>query len=250
MKIDVLLGEVRQAPADVADQVVIVIDVLRAATTVAQALLNGAAEVRPFTTVEETRRVAQQMDGALTAGERQMVRIDGFDLGNSPLEYARAVVEGRTILFTTTNGTAALQATRHARRSFFAALVNGAATIEAVEQAVREERDVTGVTIVCAGQDRALAFEDVVCAGRLVRLLTGRLPAARLTDAAHVACSVERAYVRDIAPLASEAAHAASLSHAGFAADVASCIALDSLPIAVAYRDGALRPAGAIAGVA
>ncbi len=242
MRIDVLLGEALTAPADVADQVVIVVDVLRAATTVAQALSNGAVEVRPFSSVAETRAVAQQLVGALTAGERQMVRIDGFDLGNSPLEYSRAIVEGRTILFTTTNGTAALLTTRMARRSFFAALVNGTATIDAAERAVQEECALSGVTIVCAGQDRTLAFEDVVCAGRLARLLATRVPSARLTDAAQVACNVEHVYVHDIAPLAGDATHARSLASAGFADDVACCIALDTLPVAVTYRDGVLRP--------
>ena len=138
MRIDVLLGEAQIAPADVADRVVVVIDVLRAATTVAAALDAGARAVIPFETVDETasRAKAYARGEVQLAGERRMVKIDGFDLGNSPAEYTAASVDGRTILYTTTNGTMALAATHGARSCFFAAFVNVAATVASASNAV------------------------------------------------------------------------------------------------------------------
>ncbi len=248
MRIDVLLGEALRAPADVADRLVIVIDVLRAATTVARALANGAAAVRPFGSVEETmqaRALAADAGSVLTAGERAMVRIPGFDLGNSPLEYSTQAVEGRTILFTTTNGTAALAEMHAARATFLAAFVNAGATVDAVARRSERDAKLNGVLVVCSGTDRRVALEDVVCAGRLVRLLSDRFPEAIRTDSATVARYAERPYIASLAQLADDAVHAHTLSQAGFAADVAVCFAPDSIPLAVECIDGALRPATA-----
>lgn len=124
MRIDVLLGEAPVAPADVADRVVVVIDVLRAATTTAVALANGAVAVMPFESVHAATAHAQQMDATdvRLGGERRMQRLPGFDFGNSPLEYSAEQVEGRTIVFTTTNGTQSLNASRGARACLFAAV--------------------------------------------------------------------------------------------------------------------------------
>lgn len=253
MRIDVLLGEARTAPADVADRVVIVIDVLRAATTVATALSNGARAIVPFETVDDTRRALRAYEQPmadmttaafpLTAGERGMVRIAGFDLGNSPLEYTRDVVLDKPIFFTTTNGTAALVAMQHARAQFFAAFVNATATVSAVATRLDEAPELAGVTIVCAGTDGTIALEDVVCAGRLVRGLVAARPELTLADSARIAMLAERPYVDNVARLAQDATHAHSLVAAGFGADVAHCFVADSVPVAVRFSYGVLTRA-------
>jgi len=255
VRIDVLLGESPTAPADVADRVVVVIDVLRAATTVAVALSNGASVVCPFASVDDTRRVAASMIvPALTAGEREMVRIPGFDLGNSPAEYSRAVVEGRMILFTTTNGTAALIATREARVSFLAAFVNVEATVTAVMETLLAERGLAGVLLVCSGTDRQVTLEDVVCAGRLARRLretAGQTSMSlSLSDSARVAVLAEAPYAHSLEALRRDAMHARSLEAAGFGGDVQRCFSVDTTPVAVRFGDGALRPIGRVAGFA
>lgn len=239
MRIDVLLGEAAVAPADVADRVVVVIDVLRAATTVATSLANGARAVVPFETVEETvtRAKAYARGEVKLAGERRMQRIDGFDLGNSPTEHTAAAVGGCTILYTTTNGTAALAATHGARACFFAAFVNAAATIAAVRDAAGTERD---VVILCAGSERQIGLEDVVCAGRLVRGLADGVGAVR-GDGARVAELVERPFVGGIASVAHEASHARALAAAGFESDVTACLTLDQFDVAVRYHDRQLQ---------
>ena len=246
MRVDVLLGEAPATPADVADRGVVVIDVFRAATTVVTALSNGARAVIPFETVEETamRAKAYARGEVQLAGERRMVRIEGFDLGNSPLEYTSEAVAGRTILYSTTNGTAALAATHGARTCYFAAFANAGATVAAVRLAIAAGGD---VTIVCSGHERHLALEDVVCAGRLVRGITeGRDDVVR-GDGARVAEAVERPFVGGIASVAHEAAHARALAAAGFEADVQACLTLDRFDGAVRYHDRQLQLDGASA---
>jgi len=240
VRIDVLLGEAQVAPADVADRVVVVIDVLRAATTVAAALDAGARGVIPFETVDETasRAKAYARGEVRLAGERRMVKIDGFDLGNSPTEYTPASVEGRTILYTTTNGTVALAATHGARCCYFAAFVNVAATVASVRSAIEHGGD---VTIICAGHERHVALEDVVCAGRLVRGITAGLPTVTRGDGARVAEMAERPFQGGVGSVALEAGHAKSLVAAGFERDVELCLTLDRYDRAVRYHDRQLQ---------
>lgn len=239
MRIDVLLGEARVAPADVAGRVVVVIDVLRASTTAAIALANGARALIPCESVEQAEQRAKMMsqDSVRLGGERRMMRIPGFDFGNSPLEYTAAQVAGKTIVFTTTNGTRALASSGGARACYFAGFVNARATVAAVEGATSGEVD---VTLVCAGTEGRVALEDVACAGRLARLLLAGSSQAVCSDAARIAIVSERPYRDNAAALAREATHAQSLAAAGFAGDVSACFSVDSAPVAVEYRDGQL----------
>lgn len=240
MRIDVLLGEAQVALADVADRVVVVIDVLRAATTVAAALDAGARAVIPFETVDETASCAKAYarGEVQLAGERRMIKIAGFDLGNSPAEYTPASVDGRTILYTTTNGTLALAATHGARSCYFAGFVNVAATVASVRSAIRQGGD---VTLICAGHERRVALEDVVCAGRLVRGITANVESVTRGDGARVAEMAERPFMGGIASVALEAGHATSLSAAGFERDVELCLTLDRFDRAVRYYDRQLQ---------
>jgi 2-phosphosulfolactate phosphatase len=139
---------------------VVVIDVLRATTTIVQALAAGAREVIPCLEVDEARRVASgfAQNERVLGGERHGVRIDGFDLGNSPAEYTPESVGGRTLVFTTTNGTRAMRHASQARAVLLAGLVNR----QAVAVALHRE---TTAHILCAGTDGQITLEDVVTAG-------------------------------------------------------------------------------------
>lgn len=236
MRVDVLIGEGHVTPADVTGRVVIVIDVLRAATTVATAIANGARAVIPFKDTDEVALRAKQFERAdvRLGGERKMQRLDGFDFGNSPQEYLRELVEGRTILYSTTNGTTALLTSQGARSCFFAAFVNARATIAAVRKATRPGGD---VLVICAGTERRAALEDTVCAGVVVRGIARARADVTYGDGALIARSVSRRYDGDITRLATDAEHARHLLAAGFDEDVAQCLALDTVPIPVAYHD-------------
>jgi len=240
VRVDVLLGETPVASAEVADRVVVVIDVLRAATTAAVALSNGARAMVPCETVELAAQQAKAMDqdSVRLGGERHMVRIPGFDFGNSPLEYTPQRVRGRTIVFTTTNGTVALVAAQRARECFFAAFVNVSATLHALQAVSNGAMD---IVVACAGTDRQVSLEDVVCAGRIVRGLLAAYPEATCGDGARVAELIERPYQDSLDGLILHATHASSLRDAGFEDDVACCFAIDTVPAAVSFRERQLR---------
>ncbi len=210
----------------------VVIDVLRASTSIATALHSGATAVIPVATIAAARRAAAQVGNALLAGERNAVRIAGFNLGNSPLEYTPAAVRGRVIVTTTTNGTRALAAAaKTARDVIVGSYVNFSGVLASVRAALGRGLD---VAIVCAGSEGHLSLEDTACAGRFVRLALRGLPSratVTLNDAARAALLIEKPYVKSLARLFEHASHGRTLQRGGFAADLAACRALDTCPV-------------------
>lgn len=151
---------------DCSGSTVVVIDVLRATTTIAQALTAGALGVVPVLSVEDARDRAGRFDPpALTGGERGGRPIEGFDLGNSPSDYTPDEVSGRWIVFTTTNGTRAIHACRGASDVLLAAFVNLSAVCDALSGR-------SAIDIVCAGTRKEITREDVLAAGAIVSQMT------------------------------------------------------------------------------
>ncbi len=153
-------------PAELAGATAVVIDVLRAGTTIVYALAAGAEQVVPCLEVADARAMVEQFPAgtALLGGERQGLPIEGFDLGNSPGEYEPARVAGKTIVLTTTNGTRAMASAREAETVVIAAFVNASAV-------ARQLADKQHVAIVCAGTDGQIGNDDVLLAGLLVERL-------------------------------------------------------------------------------
>jgi 2-phosphosulfolactate phosphatase len=145
-----------------------------------------------------------------------------------------ARVAGKTVLLTTTNGSAALLATHGARRVLVAAFVNLSVTAGAVRRAMDEGRD---VLVVCAGQNRRFALEDAVCSGALVAAVVRGRRGVTVGDGGTMARQLWRRYQANPDRLARDASHAVSLAAAGFAEDVAFCLARDTVPILATYAD-------------
>lgn len=160
----------------------VVVDVLRATTTMIAALAAGCTDVRPCSTVKEAEDVARGLPAgrALRGGERHDVKIAGFDAGNSPLEYTAAVCRGKTLVMTTTNGTRAVLRAAAAERVLVAGFVNFSAVCEQLRD------DPRPVHIVCAGTDGAINMEDTLLAGALVNDLCAAGD-VRLNDSARLA---------------------------------------------------------------
>jgi 2-phosphosulfolactate phosphatase len=155
-------------PAEFREGIAVVIDVLRATTNIAQALAAGAERVIPCCEIDEARQAALRLPAAeaVLGGERGGLKIEGFDLGNSPAEYSPRHVRGKSVVFTTTNGTRALARAREARRVVTAAFVNLAAVARWL---VHQQGD---IHILCAGTDGRVTLEDVLCAGSLADALS------------------------------------------------------------------------------
>ena len=201
-QIDVYLLPALVEPAELAGRVAIVIDVLRATTTIVHALANGATQVVPCLevteAVEQASSLAIAKDGGqagtpiLRGGERAGKQIPGFDLGNSPAEYSREVVGGKTVVFTTTNGTRAMQRCRLARRVLIGAFVNFSAVCR---ELAGEER----IALVCAGTDGHVTREDTLLAGAIVEDAVRNCGARlRLNDQAEIAADAWLTAVRGL----------------------------------------------------
>lgn len=152
-------------------QTAVVIDVLRATSVITTALENGAREVIPVKTVEEAQNLYAQCDTAKTlrGGERNALKIEGFDLSNSPLEYKKKVVEGKTLILTTTNGTNAINNIIGADEVVLACFRNGAAVVEHIVGL--SHRGSSDIAIVCAGTESHFSLDDGLCAGMIIELL-------------------------------------------------------------------------------
>jgi 2-phosphosulfolactate phosphatase len=179
------------AADELADAQVVMIDVLRASTTITQALAAGAAAVIPCRELDEARQTARNLSRgmAVLGGERGGLPIEGFQLGNSPSEYTQATVGGKTVVFTTTNGTLALMECRAATRAFIGAFVN----LSAVVERLKDERP---IHLLCAGTRGQITREDVLCAGAISELLLDTIVDERLlNDQARLAVDCWRAGV-------------------------------------------------------
>lgn len=165
-------------PASLAGGIAVVMDVLRATTTIVTALAAGAEAVIPCGEIDEARRIAAGYPAghALLGGERAGVKISGFDFGNSPAEYTPERVGGRTLVFTTTNGTRALIRAREARRVIVAGFVNLNAVLDVL---IEEQGD---AHLICAGTDGHVTAEDCLCAGALAAGLRLRALAGSSLD--------------------------------------------------------------------
>jgi 2-phosphosulfolactate phosphatase len=206
------------------DSTAVILDVLRATTTLTHALANGARAILPAGTPEEARALQRAHPGALLCGERDGRILPGFDLGNSPAEYTPGVVSGKTLVFASTNGSIAMLAARGARRRLLGAFVNAGAVVEAVA------RD-AAVVIVCSGKLGRFSLEDAACAGWLVRALERRGCAADGASA-RLARALAPAGPDDVLPLLEGASHGRYLRQLGgeFLRDLPRCAAVDSLP--------------------
>jgi len=145
--------------AGLSDRIAIVIDVLRATTTIAHALDQGASCVVPVGSVDGARIVAHDRPNTLLCGERSGVKPDGFHLGNSPSEYIQSTIRGMDLVLTTTNGTRALQMCADAHSVYTGSLTNLDALCDEVRS---QDRD---IVLVCSGTDRRVSLEDCICAG-------------------------------------------------------------------------------------
>ena len=191
------LVEVRFTPAefrtlgerDLSRTTCVVFDILRATSTIVTALAAGSKGILPVSEIAEALAWRARQPEVLLAGERDGLRIGSvltggveFDLGNSPREFLPAVVAGRLIVTTTTNGTRALRACAGAEEIMVGSFLNLSATIQQLAQRTREH-----ICLVCAGTGEDAALEDTLAAGAVCEKLASVVPTAHLEDSARIA---------------------------------------------------------------
>jgi 2-phosphosulfolactate phosphatase len=204
---------------EVSAPVGIVVDVLRATSTITQALAHGYERVLCCEEVEQARELAAGLPGAKLAGERRTVRIDGFDFGNSPAEL-RAAPAAETLILTTTNGTKLLLAAAvRCERVLVGSLLN----LSAVASAARGDED---VMVMCAGVLGELTMDDAYCAGRIAEALGGDA-----TDSATAAIRLARSFASAREALDSSRS-GWNLRRHGLDADIEWCARENALAVA------------------
>lgn len=233
--------EVRFTPSMVVSAVelrrrtVVVIDTLRATSTIVAALMAGARQIIPVEEPEDAVAVAHRIgsEQTLLCGERGSLKIDGFHLGNSPLEYTPGVVGGKTLVLTTTNGTAAMLKAQHASAVFCAAFVNASAV---ARHLISLEAD--AVTILCAGTAGRFSIEDSLAAGALVDEITQRASNVGLDDASRASASMFAGARGNLIAALSEGDHGRVLVSAGMEQDIHFCAQLNLDDAPVPFLDG------------
>ena len=227
-------------PAEVAGGVAVVIDVIRATSTMVTAFGNGAEAVYPTVSTEDALRLASSLgrDEALLCGERKGRKIEGFDLGNSPAEYDRDTVAGKRLVMSTTNGTRAFIAASTADRILAASFLNLGAVAEAVAEAGAAG---SPLVVVCAGKEDRFSLDDAVCAGALIREVDERTSGGLETnDSAAAALALAGEFDADEAFLRGTAAGRA-LVEIGLGSDLSLCARRDVYELVPEMVDRVIR---------
>ena len=224
------------------DKNIIVIDVLRATTTITVSLANGAKEVIPTENIATAVRVAKGSKNSILCGERNGRVIDGFKLGNSPLEYTAEVIKDKALIFSTTNGTQAIMKSKFAKNCLLASFVNMLAVVDYVN-ALDED-----FTIICSGKLNDFCLEDAVCAGMLLnKLNVGRNLELMDSEVAAMNLSNDLAMLLNVPSqekilrMLNTSEHGRYLSQIGFEKDLEICSKIDSYPIIPLFRNGVIR---------
>jgi 2-phosphosulfolactate phosphatase len=240
MKIDLCFSGSHLDELQLRDKNVVVVDVLRSSTSIAMALMNGAREVIPVATVENAVKISGSLFGDVTlrGGERSGKMIEGFNLGNSPIEYTEAAVKGKSIIFCTTNGSVAISKSRYAKNLVVGGFVNLTKVVEFIKEINND------FLISCAGRIPSLSdfsLEDAVCGGMIIASLSKSTDKIELSDSAQAAYILFKRYSRNLQKMLKLSAHGKYLIEIGFAKDLEICSAVDSIPVLPIFSNNALR---------
>jgi 2-phosphosulfolactate phosphatase len=220
---------------------VVVIDVLRASSTIVQACENGVERIIPVTEVEDATKLLSTLERkkTLLCGEREGVKIEGFDLGNSPSEYASKVVKGKTLIMSTSNGTVAINASAPAKEIVIGCFLNLGHVVSHVLSA-RPKR----IALLCAGSSGQFALEDFVCGGHMVRRLVDSTRAKLTLNDGAVAASALAATMTDAGAVVRDSSHGRRLAELGFEGDLEFCSRIDKFGTVPIVVDGRISGSG------
>lgn len=227
---------------DLSDSLCVVFDVFRATSSMITALANGANSIIPVGEISEALAIRQQNASVLLAGERQGLRIGAdltggieFDFGNSPREFTKEKVTGKTIVTTTTNGTRALRSCAHAKHVLVSSFLNLRATASALRKQNPEN-----VVLICAGTFEQTALEDVLGAGALCDLIFDAFARENISDSALMAHQIFEDAANDLLAAASGSRNGRKLlSIPNLRDDVSFCMRRDVYDFAaVLGQDG------------
>ena len=224
MRVNVLFSPVIADELYFTGKTIVVIDVLRASSTIITALQNGAKEVVPVATVEFGVKISGGMFGGQTllGGERNTRKVEGFALGNSPLEYTSDIVSGKTIILYTTNGSKAIVKAKFAEDLYICSYLNLSAV---AKQIVSIGKD---FEVLCAGKTNSFSLEDSVCAGRLINEIMKYRKDLITTDTARASVSLNESFGGNPFEMLKNTEHGILLMQNGFEEDLKYAAGIDT----------------------
>jgi len=241
MKIETYSAQTQIIEKDLHNKTVLVIDVFRATTSIIAALYNGAREVIPVAGIEEAITLSKNYDkkSFLLGGERNTLKIEGFDLSNSPSDYSRNVVEGRTLILTTTNGTEAIRKAHEAKDVIIAGFVN----VLAVVSYLKKKDEKSNIAFVCAGTDGKFSLEDAMAVGAILFSLKNEISNISIDDLGLVCLYMFQIFKDNLKEALRDTKHFNRLISANLSGDIEDCLEINSFPIIPIYKDGIIRVA-------
>lgn len=235
MKIDVILTAADINPEKIKDKVVVIIDVLRATSVMVTALANGAKAVYPYKDIESVLENCKKSSSYILGGERKGLKIEGFDFGNSPLEYTKEAVAGKDMFMTTSNGTRAIEnAANGSKKLFIAAFLN----VQSIVKKLIEENSDT--VIICSGTDNEFSLDDSLCAGEIIKRIAAVKKDVKLTDIA-LSLKLLAENSETIEKTLTGSKHFEYLKSIGFYGDMNHCFTMDKFDIVPEYIKGVIK---------
>lgn len=210
---------------------VVIVDILRATSCMTTAFAHGVKEIIPVATLEECRNLKQK-HGFLAAAEREGRQAEGFDFGNSPLAYTNGILEGKTLVMTTTNGTKAISMSRNAREVLIGSFLNKNTLVQYLHQGRSD------VLVVCAGWKGKVNLEDTLFAGALAEALAENFLLA--DDSGIAAKELYKAAKGNLKEFLRDSSHFKRLKNLGIDADIDFCLKEDVYEVLPILKEGRL----------
>lgn len=230
LNIDIIISADDIKLDKVKGKTVLIIDVFRATSVIITAISNGCSRVIPVLTVAEAFDIARKdRKNCILGGERKAIKIEGFDCSNSPSEYTKEVIGGKTLVMTTTNGTRAIRGSAGAKTILIGALINA----KAVAQKIIELGD--DLVIVNAGTCGQFSIDDFICSGYIIDCIMNKIKAV----ASDVAKTAEYIYSQnpDISEFVKLARHYNVMMKLNLQKDIKYCLNKDIVSIVPVYKD-------------
>ena len=232
MRLDVLLLPRELAVRPRPELCAVVVDVLRATTSIVVAFQHGCRSILPVASAEEAQRARAAAPAAILAGEHGGQCIPGFDLGNSPREFSRDVVGGRDVILTTSNGTKTLRAVGGGRAVAIGAFQNRSAVGDWIVARGADS------LIVCSGYEGGFSLEDAICAGAIVDRAVSVATGLTLGDGARASQALWKRFGSDLPRLLPETAWGRRMLAMGFGPDMEACARVDVTDVVPTMEGG------------
>ena len=220
------------------DAIVVMIDVLRASTTITTALFNGAKDVIPSDSLDKAVRIYGNLSREVRflGGERNGLKPDGFDAGNSPYEYTEQAVKGKNVIISTTNGTRTFIKAKNAKHRIVGAFVNLNAVLDFIFNDIDSTEanyPNTKVCFLCSGTNGRISYEDTLCAGAMINSIYNRYlyKGVQISDSAEVARYLYNFHSTNMKEFLMTREHPKHLQKIGFERDIELCFTFDKYPV-------------------